>query len=65
MPKSNKKIKDASVSTNANTLFKPNQNENKVQHCTQNINLTIQIDQKEDAITGCFKAIAGIFRRRP
>ena len=63
MPKT-RKTKHVSVANNANSLFKPSRNENKAPHCTQNVNVTVNIDQKEDCLTGCFKAIAGIFKRK-
>jgi len=52
-----------SVSTNTNSLFKPSNDEDKDQHCAQNVNVTVNIDQKEDVLTSCCKAIAGIFKK--
>jgi hypothetical protein len=64
MPKLVESEKSVSVATNANSLCKLSETENKAQHCTQNVNVNIKIDQQEDGLTRCFKAIAGIFKRK-
>jgi hypothetical protein len=63
MPKSKKPEKQVSVSTNTNSLFNPPKIENTGQHCTQNVNVAVNIDQKDDCLVGCFKAIASVFKR--
>ena len=64
MPKTTKSTEHISVATNTNSLFNPKKNENEAPHCTQNVNVTVNIDQQEDRITGYFKAIASIFKRK-
>ncbi len=63
MPKITKQADNISIATNANTMFNPSKNEEKDPHCTQNINVTIKIDQQEDGITSAIKAIANIFKK--
>lgn len=63
MPKTKKTPENVSIAANANSLFKPINDDNTAPHCSQNVNVTVNIDQKEDCLTGCFKAIAGIFKK--
>jgi len=48
---------------NANSFFKPSKTENKERDCTQSVNVTVNVDQKDDGCTGCFKALVGAFKR--
>lgn len=65
MPKSNKPIEGVSVSTHTNSMFNHSKNEKKSPHCVQTVNVEVNVDQKDDCLVGCFKAIASIFKRNP
>jgi hypothetical protein len=64
MPEIKKSMDNVSVSTNTNSLFNQPKNEDEIQHCTQNVNVTVKIDQQENVLTGCIKAIASIFKKK-
>ena len=51
------------VANTTNSFFKPNKNANKAPHCVQNVNVEVNIDQKEDCTTGCFKGLASMFKK--
>lgn len=55
---------DTSVAKNANSMFKHHKNDNKEPHCVQNVNVEVNIDQKDDCMTGCFKALGDIFKKK-
>lgn len=63
MPKHKKHEKPVSVSTSTNSLFAPAQNKDKAHDCVQNVNIEINIDQKDDCMAGCFKGLASIFKK--
>lgn len=64
MPKATKpSVKPKVVAKNTNSFFKPVQTEEKAQGCVQNVNVEINIDRSEDGCTGCFKALASVFKR--
>lgn len=63
MPKITKQADNVSVATNTNSLFNSKKDEDKGSHCVQNVNVNIKIDQQEDGLTSCFKAIANLFKR--
>lgn len=67
MPKhkhhSRTRSKDEIDARNANSLFKPDKSEIKERDCTQSVNVTVNVDQKDDGCTGCFKALVGAFKK--
>lgn len=63
MPKSKKPIENVTLATHTNSMFNHANNENKTPHCVQNVNVEVNIDQKDDCLVGCFKALASIFKR--
>ena len=63
MPKQKKPMDSVSVATNTNSMFNSSQKDSKQPLCTQNVNVEVSIDQKDDCLVGCFKAIASIFKK--
>lgn len=63
MPLHKKKKKHTSVAKNANSMFNEPKTENKTLGCTQNVNVEVNIDQKDDCLTGCFQALIGAFKK--
>lgn len=63
MPKTKKPADNVSVATSTNSIFNSSQKQNKTPLCTQNVNVEVNIDQKDDCMVGCFKAIASIFKK--
>lgn len=51
------------VARNSNSLFKSPKNDIKDHSCTQTVNVQVNIEKREDGLTGCFKALIGMFRK--
>lgn len=59
-----KSKKEASVSESKNSMFGRHNRHANEAHCVQNVNVEVNIDQKDDCMTSCFKALGDIFKKK-
>jgi len=55
--------KQVIIHENASHHLKPHKNESKEHHNVQTINVQINMPERENAVTGVFKALMGMFRK--
>jgi len=55
--------KKESLSNNSQTLFKSARS-NSGHDATQTVNVTVNVDERDDCITSCFKGLAGVFKKK-